>query len=277
LTLEETALSISLGGAIAIIGVFLGWWLTSRETRKEKRERESKLKRLLVSEVSGSLSNTRIMTWFIEIMKLTNSRPVPEPLIEIVSMPASTRIYEAIARDPTVVPPDVFEKVMPWHEAETLSLRARTAWLVGTKLERPTIDLDDFVRESMRMLEATGVELLRHLGATQEMKEYESLKKEHLDPVIELLEQMQREQRETLGVISLVIRRGKPSKPPRAMRVVRNGRWGRSTSLSLFHYSVEASRGVTLGLRNLREHTRGGSLPCSIISAPSTCRATPPS
>ncbi len=43
------------------------------------------------------------------------------------------------------------------------------------------------------MLEATGMELLRHLGATQEIKEYESLKEEHLDPVIELLEQLQRE------------------------------------------------------------------------------------
>ncbi len=75
MTLEETALSISMGGGFTIVGVVLGWWLTTRETRRERRDRENAFKRLIVAEVAGSLSTYRIMSWVVEMMTITGSRP----------------------------------------------------------------------------------------------------------------------------------------------------------------------------------------------------------
>ncbi len=190
MTLEETALSISMGGGFTIVGVVLGWWLTTRETRRERRDRENAFKRLIVAEVAGSLSTYRIMSWVVEMMTITGSRPEPRSVLdEIMTVPVSSMVYDAIARDPTVVPPDVFEKIMPWREAVTLSHRLRAAWLVGSELQRPSARLSELVNDTTRAVEVTGLALLKHLGATQEINDHGTLKKEFLDPIIELARQ----------------------------------------------------------------------------------------
>jgi len=188
MTLEETALV----GAFTIVGtlggVGIGYKLTTHESRRGRSERETKLKRLIVSEVAEGLGIIHIGNWMIEIAESVKPDEVSmrKAIRQLLDIPISTTIYDSIARDPTLVSPDVFEKFMHWHGASTMVTRARASWVIGAQVEKIVIPIHELVSSSTKMCEDVGLELLRALGATQEIKDFETTKKE-LDPILEAI------------------------------------------------------------------------------------------